>query len=255
MPEEGFLRRWARVKASGADAVAESPPRPVAPPPAAPAAAPAAEAVPAAAQPGAAVEAPAQQNVLTLDDAAQLTPGSDFSAFVSQGVDKDVRRLALKKLFADPHFNVMDRLDMYMDDYNKPSPVSAAMLAGLEHARSALRRPEEVQAELARLAALDPPAHPGGLAQPMPVEVVEARHQEMPSAEGEDVQLADESSPVEDAPVVDGDLPDAHLPADDPAATLAGEEQLPSVQPGPITQDNDAIALTIVRAHNTEVRP
>ena len=249
MPEEGFLRRWARVKASGADAVAESPPRPVAPPPAAPAA----EAVPAAAQPGAAVEAPAQQNVLTLDDAAQLTPGSDFSAFVSRGVDKDVRRLALKKLFADPHFNVMDRLDMYMDDYNKPSPVSAAMLAGLEHARSALRRPEEVQAELARLAALDPPAHPGGVAQPMPVEVVEAQGVETPLAEVADA--GDEGSQDEDVPVPDADLPEAHIPVDDPAATLAEGQQLPTVQPGPIAQDDDAIALTIVRAHNTAVRP
>jgi hypothetical protein len=45
----------------------------------------------------------------------------------------------------------LDRLDMYMDDYNKPDPVSATMLAALEHARGALRRPEEVQAELQRL--------------------------------------------------------------------------------------------------------
>ncbi|MGJ9417630.1 DUF3306 domain-containing protein [Massilia sp. CMS3.1] len=251
MPEEGFLRRWARVKASGDDAVAEAPPRPVAQPPAVPAAEP----VPAAAHPDAAVGASSEQTVLTIDDAAQLTPGSDFSAFVSRGVDKDVRRLALKKLFADPHFNVMDRLDMYMDDYNKPSPVSAAMLAGLQHARSALRRPEEVQAELARLAALDPPAHPGGLAQPMPVEVVEAQREETPIAEAADVELADESSPVEDAPVADGDLPDAQFPADEPAAMPAGEEQLPDVQPGPIAQDNDAVALAIVRAHNTDVRP
>ena len=149
MREEGFLRRWARVKATGAEAAVEAPPR--AAPPAA-----VAEAVPAVAQ-GAAQEAPAPP-APTLVDAARLTSDSDFSAFVSPRVGQDVRRLALKKLFADPHFNVLDRLDMYMDDYNKPDPVSAAMLAALDHARGTLRRPEEVQAQLARLRALDAPA-------------------------------------------------------------------------------------------------
>nr|WP_051971627.1 DUF3306 domain-containing protein [Massilia sp. 9096] len=72
-------------------------------------------------------------------DVALLTPESDFSAFVRQGVDADVRRTALKKLFTDPHFNTMDRLDIYIDDYNKPSPMSDAMLASLRHAKSVFR--------------------------------------------------------------------------------------------------------------------
>jgi len=67
---------------------------------------------------------------------AQLTSESDFSAFVARGVDQAVRRSALKKLFADPHFNVMDKLDMYMDDYNVPSPMPEGMLASLKHSKS-----------------------------------------------------------------------------------------------------------------------
>jgi hypothetical protein len=232
MPEEGFLRRWARVKATGGDAEVEAPPRPAAPV-AAPAPPPAHSVAPAA----------ASQNALTLDDAAQLTSSSDFSAFVSQGVDQDVRRLALKKLFADPHFNVMDRLDMYMDDYNKPSPVSAAMLAALQHARSALRRPEEVQAELARLAALEPPPHPKGVAQPMPVRAVPVET----SADD-----AGETSPI-DEPLPEGDLPDADTATDDPAIAPVSEDACPD--PHPVDEDNDAIALTIVRAHNAVTRP
>ena len=233
MPEEGFLRRWARVKATGGDDVAEAPPRPAAPV-AAPAPPPAHSAEPAG----------APQSALTLDDAAQLDSTSDFSAFVSQGVDQDVRRLALKKLFADPHFNVMDRLDMYMDDYNKPSPVSAAMLAALQHARGTLRRPEEVQAELARLAALEPPPHPKGVAQPMPVRA--------PAVEAP-AELAGESDPL-DASQPDGELPDADADtvADDPAITPVSEEALPVTLP--VNQDNDAIALTIARAHNGVAR-
>ena len=115
MPNEGFLQRWSRLKAEP-----EAPELPaVAPEPAPPAVA---------------ADAP----LPTLDDAAQLNAESDYSAFVARGVDSSVRRLAMKKLFADPHFNVVDGLDIYMGDYNLPDPVSEAMLASLSHARSAL---------------------------------------------------------------------------------------------------------------------
>jgi len=64
----------------------------------------------------------------TLDDVAQLTPSSDFSRFVAPNVDEGVKRAAMKKLFSDPHFNVMDGLDTYIDDYGKPDPIPEAML-------------------------------------------------------------------------------------------------------------------------------
>ena len=144
MPEEGFLKRWSRLKATGSEAEAPPRPAPAAPvstpvfaPVSAPITAPVTAPVPVQA------DAPPQDRPLpTLEDAARLTPDADFSGFVAKDVDKSVQRLALKKLFADPHFHVMDGLDMYMDDYNKPSPVSAAMLAALDHARSALRYPD-----------------------------------------------------------------------------------------------------------------
>lgn len=72
----------------------------------------------------------------TLEDVAQLTRDSDYSRFVSGGIDKTVRRAALKKLFSDPHFNAMDGLDIYIDDYNKFTPLTPAMLAGLKHTQS-----------------------------------------------------------------------------------------------------------------------
>ena len=40
----------------------------------------------------------------------------------------EVRNAAMKKLFADPHFNVMDGLDTYIDDYSIPDPLPASML-------------------------------------------------------------------------------------------------------------------------------
>jgi Protein of unknown function (DUF3306) len=74
---------------------------------------------------------------LTLDDVAQLTRESDFSRFVAPGVDPGVRNAAMKKLFAcDPHFNVMDGLDTYIDDYNKFEPIPKSMLRQLVNARA-----------------------------------------------------------------------------------------------------------------------
>ena len=57
-------------------------------------------------------------------------------------VDERVRRMALKKLFSDPRFNVMDGLDVYIDDYSKEDPIPPGMLAQLQHARSTLFGPQ-----------------------------------------------------------------------------------------------------------------
>jgi hypothetical protein len=73
---------------------------------------------------------PAEQRppLPTLDDARALTPSSDFQPFMQQGVAADVRNTAVKKLFTDPHFNVMDGLDIYIGDYNTPDPLPPGML-------------------------------------------------------------------------------------------------------------------------------
>jgi hypothetical protein len=57
-----------------------------------------------------------------------LTPESDFTPFMGAEVDPALRRNALKKLFADPQFNVMDGLDVYIDDYSKPDPLPEGWL-------------------------------------------------------------------------------------------------------------------------------
>jgi hypothetical protein len=67
----------------------------------------------------------------TLADVAALTRDSDFSRFVGRSVQPDVKNAALAKLFADPHFNVMDGLDTYIDDYSKPDPLPPGLLRQL----------------------------------------------------------------------------------------------------------------------------
>lgn len=192
MAEEGFLRRWARRKTE-TQAGIEPAPEPASEIVVEPAAArvPVAEALVAGqtapAKPTPLQPMPSQPTQLqpavlpTMDDVAQLTSESDFSAFVARGVDQAVRRSALKKLFTDPHFNVMDKLDMYMDDYNVASPMSAEMLASLKHSKSFFdqaaeeaRKRAEAEARIAAggglEAALPCPAEPGtsqpGAAEP-----------------------------------------------------------------------------------------
>jgi Protein of unknown function (DUF3306) len=80
----------------------------------------------------------------------ELTPESDFRAFLHPKVDESVRRAALKKLFTDPHFNVMDGLDTYIDDYSKTEPIPAAMMAGLRQAQNILQWAKEDEEKRAR---------------------------------------------------------------------------------------------------------
>jgi hypothetical protein len=146
--DDGFLQRWARRKArvqSGlpepAATGAASPPAPatVVAPTAPAALAPQPQAVPAP------VEEPVPRP--TMDDVANLTRSSDYSRFVGAGVDADVSNAAMKKLFSDPHFNVMDGLDTYIDDYGKPDPIPDSMLRQLNQARVLRLFDAEDQAE------------------------------------------------------------------------------------------------------------
>lgn len=92
-----------------------------------------------------------------------LTIESDFSGFFHPKVDEKLRRAALRKLFADPHFNVMDGLDVYIDDYSKSDPLPAEMLAQLKHGQQILawarEDTEKTAAEAAAAATVtQPPA-------------------------------------------------------------------------------------------------
>jgi hypothetical protein len=107
----------------------------------------------------------------TLDDVAQLTRQSDFRRFVAPDVDPGVKNAALKKLFTDPHFNVMDGLDTYIDDYGKPDPIPASMLRSMVQSAAlglfqdeqdkAPATPDDDQDPAVRLQPDDAPGPPG----------------------------------------------------------------------------------------------
>lgn len=126
--EAPFLSRWARRKAEvreGRPVPAEHVPVPVVVKPAPPSTA------------EAAAPAPPEPPPLTLADVEQLdTKTGDFTRFVRPSVTPEVKNAALHKLFhADPHFNVMDGLDTYIDDYNKPDPLPESMLRKMVQAQ------------------------------------------------------------------------------------------------------------------------
>lgn len=124
-PVKGFLGRWSRLKREAA--AAEAPP-PVD--------------VPAAIVPQQAPDA--GQVVPDADVPAEPPPleslgfDSDYRAFLGQKVDEGLKRAALKKLFHTPHFNTMDGLDVYIEDFNLYEPLPASMVSQLAHAKETL---------------------------------------------------------------------------------------------------------------------
>jgi hypothetical protein len=111
---DDFLRRWSRRKRETGVQT--------------PAAAPAVAAAPA---PG------------KLPDLESLTFESDFREFMHAKVEESVKRAALKKLFADPRFNVIDQMDIYIDDYTNLETIPQEMLEKLQHARATLFGPQD----------------------------------------------------------------------------------------------------------------
>ncbi len=90
---------------------------------------------------------PAPAEPVPLPSIDTLTIDSDFTAFLRPKVDARLKQAALKKLFGDPQFNVMDGLDIYIGDYTQPDPMPAGMLDQLAKAYDAVT--QEAGAEAA----------------------------------------------------------------------------------------------------------
>jgi Protein of unknown function (DUF3306) len=121
-PERFSLSRWSQRKLAAKAAPAQ-------PPAATSAAAAPATAAPAAAAPSASPTSASPSAQLPSIDS--LGFDSDFTAFLRPEVDEELKRAALKQLFRDPRFNVMDGLDTYIDDYTKADPIEPDVVADL----------------------------------------------------------------------------------------------------------------------------
>jgi hypothetical protein len=123
--KEAFLSRWSRRKLEAKAEPAAAPP---------------------AVQPGAATGAPAAPAAPAQTARPAPDERPEYRKFFDPKVDEKLRHAALKSLFSDPHFNVVDGLDVYIDDYSKADPIPPAMLRQLNQAKDLLLFEEEDQA-------------------------------------------------------------------------------------------------------------
>jgi len=203
---DGFLGRWSKRKLEARQGkLAEPAPKvqaPSEPPPVRPPGAIAAQ-TPLPEMPAVGEVRQAEPQVElpppTLDDVESLTPESDFKRFAAADVAPEVKNAAMKKLFADPRFNVMDGMDVYIDDYSKPDPIPEAMLRQLASSKflGLFRDEEKQEAETARQSRDDadnPTAQKVAQSGSVPEAVPDAAHDADP-----DLQLQqDHAAPGED---------------------------------------------------------
>jgi hypothetical protein len=192
----GFLGRWSRRKA---DALQGKPLAEPAPPVPAPAAAEPVMAPPGAVNPvpepaPAAVSEP--EKVLSLDDVKLLTKDSDFKPFMAGNVASAVRNAAMKKLFADPHFNIMDGLDIYIDDYSRPDPIPEAMLRQMNGSKFLNLFADEEKAEAGKNPADELPRENAN----DPADQTVAQSHEEPGTSRPDLSPSEHSSQPEPSP-------------------------------------------------------
>jgi hypothetical protein len=90
----------------------------------------------------------------------KLTADSEFSGFMHPKVADTLRRVALKKLFSDPHFNTPDPFEPFSGDWTVGETISDEMMAKLNQARTLLfSEQEKAQALAADVAQAEEEAH------------------------------------------------------------------------------------------------
>lgn len=73
-----------------------------------------------------------------------ISLAEDFTPFMQSTVPQALKRQALKALFKEPHFNVMDGLDIYIDDYTVFEPISPEVMATLSSWKTIMNPPQQV---------------------------------------------------------------------------------------------------------------
>ncbi len=177
----GFLSRWSRRKADVREGKALEEPK----------LEPLNGGVAPATQSGKTRESPVEAAPIsapTLADVQQLTPESNFSDYMAQGVTPEVKNAAMKKLFTDPHFNVMDRMDVYIDDYSQPDPLPEAMLrqmVGAKFLNLFEEEPQNHDSEMTKVVAQSDPVKINSPNVPQPNDHADLRLQPDPASRPE----------------------------------------------------------------------
>ena len=126
-----------------------------------------------------------------------LGPESDYSGFLSPGVSEELRRLALRKLFHSPLFNVTDGLDDYDDDFTSFEVLREAFHAKRHRASASdPARPEPPETETETVE---------------PAEAERAESTREPPAEGSETVHRTETEPARPLPAEPGGEDEARV--------------------------------------------
>jgi hypothetical protein len=204
----------------------------------------------AVAQPARATRrSPKERPGLTIEDVVKLTRESDYSPFVASDVDPAVSNAAMRKLFSDPQFNVMDGLDVYIDDYTKFEPMPKSMIRTMVVAR-ALGLLDDELAEQPRPEGFERSAEgPDGqaLAQEVPVDAASTESNEPMAPNDHELQLAIE-------PEIDPAIEGAIEGTIDPTSAPEVIEPTPSIANVVDNQDSHEDAHLQLQSHDAAGR-
>jgi hypothetical protein len=167
---------------------------------------------------------------VTLPPLSSISLTEDFTPFMQAKVPQALKQQALKALFKAPHFNVMDRLDTYIDDYTVFEPIAPDIMDKLSAWKSiqsplkqvvtpggyavdeASEEGKAVLAERARIAALTNPSAGDS-------DAAKEYRAEKPIADSDHIDDIHDIDHSDEAP-------DQHI-----AATLASEDAIESDAP------------------------
>lgn len=176
---EGFVSRWARRKSSArqgntsttessgekatadqvlGDALPQTTPRPADSALGAPISDPTSDTTDERAGSTSRDDAPGAPGSKPLPAIESLDERSDYSAFMSPEVGKEIRNLALRKLFRAPMFNIRDGLDDYDEDFTTFEKLGDIVTADMRHHAERKQREQAEREMLAQSEAHNEPA-------------------------------------------------------------------------------------------------
>lgn len=195
--DEPFLSRWARLKRESNETSPDESAQPAAPSPEQPGAkAETVDTGTAETVAGAGTEEDAPPELPPLDS---LTEESDFGAFMHSSVDPALRRQALRKMFRNPKYAVLDPLDPYRADYAAFTALGDTITSDMKfHAERLLRQELEKAAEAAESAGTaSPDTGEDGSAEQQQGRT-EATGLDAAGEDGESMARDDSTNPTED---------------------------------------------------------
>lgn len=175
-----------------------------------------------------------------------ISLAEDFTPFMQAKVPQALKQRALKALFKEPHFNVMDGLDIYIDDYTVFEPISPEVMATLSSWKTIMNPSQQVVTPGGY--AVDAESEEGKAVLAARAELDDASAALQASAGGVEVPApaARAQSAEPTSQTINPDAVDETLQLNDDA-NVAAPTPIPTPTPTPTTTPTSAQACSLVR--------